>query len=125
MLHIVKRQPKRFKIHHKLNWISLNNSAQFLSQLKNEESFLIFKHSTRCPVSFAAKNRFERDWDSNPLPLKAFFLDLIQYRELSNLIAEHLNVVHQSPQVILIKNSEVLHHTSHTSINVEKIRGHI
>ena len=44
------------------------------------------------------------------------FIDLLAFRNISNEIASTLNVVHQSPQVIILKNGEVVYHTSHGAI---------
>ena len=80
---------------------------------------VIFKHSTRCSVSFIAKNRLDRGGD---LPgADCHYLDLIAYREVSNAIAEKLQVVHQSPQVLLIHKGECVFEETHNAIDFEEI----
>lgn len=106
----------------KVNWIQLTKEEQLdeLLAQSEEKPVLIFKHSTRCSISRFALNDFEYDWNTASDCI-CYFLDLLEYRNISNLIAERLHVVHQSPQVILIINREVVYHASHQSISAEKI----
>src|SRR5690606_31891491 len=76
-------------------------------------SVIIFKHSTRCPVSRMALNTFEREYDIAEGEAKPYFLDLLQHRDISNEIASRFNVEHQSPQLILIKDGNAVYDTSH------------
>jgi len=86
----------------------------------NSKPVLIFKHSTTCGISHGAKNRLDTNWQLNE-EIAPYYLDLLTYRSVSNYIAEKLQVNHQSPQVILLKNEEVVYHTSHHDINADKI----
>ena len=80
---------------------------------------LIFKHSTRCSISSMVKNRLEK---SNPPENVEFYcLDLILYRTVSSKIAEIFKIYHESPQVLLIKNSECMYEESHNAIRMEFI----
>ncbi|MCB0410083.1 MAG: bacillithiol system redox-active protein YtxJ [Flavobacteriales bacterium] len=108
-----------------MNWLTLEDvtsldeviSASFDSNLK---AVAIFKHSTRCPISFAAKSRLELAWDfKDELPI--YYLDLINFREISNEIAERFNIQHESPQILIVKNGECIHHASHISISAKEI----
>jgi len=110
----------------KVNWLTLSKAEQLDELLVQSEEtpVLIFKHSTRCSISRFALSDFEHDWKTD-WNCECYFLDLLAYRDISNLIAERFNVVHQSPQVILIKNREVVYHASHQSISAEKISLHL
>ena len=108
-----------------MNWIDLTNEEQ-LNQLIQESSHnpqLIFKHSTRCSISIMAKSRLDRE-DSVP-DMDFYYLDLLQFRDLSKKIAEVFSIVHQSPQVLLIKNGECVYEETHNAINMEEIREQI
>ena len=108
-----------------MNWITLSSPGQ-LQQIKDDEGYsVIFKHSTRCPVSMMAKKRFEFDWDAIPEGTSVYFLDLISYRELSTAIAEQFRVYHESPQVLLIKKGECIYETSHSEISAEDLADQI
>lgn len=105
-----------------LNWIQLTTSEQLETALKatTTKPVLFFKHSTRCSISTMALSRFEANWNSD-LVCDLYFLDLIAFRDLSNLIAEKTNVVHQSPQVIVVNNGEVIYNDSHNGIRAQEI----
>lgn len=83
----------------------------------HKQPILLFKHSTRCPISSMALNRIESSWTDNLL-ITPYFLDLIAYRSVSNAIASHLGVDHESPQAIVVDKGIVKHHSSHNAIRV-------
>lgn len=108
-----------------MNWSILDNINQ-LDELK-KESFenpvLIFKHSTRCGVSRMVLKQFENDFDYvNVLP---YFLDLLEYRNISNEIANVFGVVHQSPQILIIKNGICVYDASHNLIEANIIQKYL
>ena len=82
---------------------------------------LIFKHSTRCSISTMAKYRLEDDWNFEGKKLEPYYLDLINYRDLSKEVAEKFDVHHESPQVLLIKNGECTYDASHLDITVSEL----
>ena len=67
-----------------------------------------------------AKRKFELDWDSIPENTPLYFLNLLNYREISNAIADMFQVHHQSPQLLLIKNGECIYEVSHGEISAEE-----
>jgi bacillithiol system protein YtxJ len=106
-----------------MDWNILNtvSALDVIIEESKKQPIVIFKHSTRCPVSAMALNRFESDWDADT-EIKPYFLDLIAFRAVSNEIAERFGVVHQSPQIIMIENGQVLHHASHNSIDFQDLQ---
>ncbi len=104
-----------------MNWNVLTTEAQLTELLEKSKARpqLIYKHSTRCGTSTMIKNRLERS--AIPPAIDFHFLDLIAFRTLSNKIAEDLGVRHESPQVLLIQNSECIYHQSHYAIYMEDI----
>ena len=82
---------------------------------------VIFKHSTRCIISKMVLQQFEEQIDSIPANAELLFLDLLSHRDISNSIATQLNVHHESPQVIVIKNGKAIFHESHHSIDAASI----
>ncbi len=109
-----------------MNWIALTSEDDFHKALEQSQSAVvsIFKHSTRCSISAVAKKRMELKFNSLPENAKVYYLDLLNYRSLSDLIAEVLNVEHQSPQLIVIKDKEVLSTSSHLGVSVGQILKH-
>ena len=107
-----------------INWIKLESEKDIneLKSLSKSKICMIFKYSTRCGSSAVALDRLERSWDRTEMSeVQPFFLDLITYRNLSNLVAQEFDVLHESPQIILIENSSSVFDTSHFSINYNNI----
>ncbi|WP_207428127.1 bacillithiol system redox-active protein YtxJ [Pedobacter sp. SYSU D00535] len=103
-----------------MNWISLESIEQ-LNEIKSAAGFsIIFKHSTRCSISFMAKKKFEFEWDSLPEETPVYFLDLLNHRNISNSIADIFQVPHESPQLLLIKDGECIFESSHGEISAEE-----
>ncbi|MGB0931675.1 MAG: bacillithiol system redox-active protein YtxJ, partial [Chitinophagales bacterium] len=102
-----------------INWQMLQNEEQLKEIISesSEKPVAIFKHSIRCSISSMAKRRLERNWDIAEDALTIYYLDLITFRSVSNKIVDVFEVQHESPQIILIKNGEVVFHTSHSDIS--------
>jgi len=107
-----------------INWIPFTENSQLdtLIKLSNTKPVLIFKHSTRCGVSRMALKSFEKKYDLNDSQIELYYIDLLNNRAMSNEIAIKFNVLHQSPQVIVLQNEKVVYHDSHYQINVEEIK---
>jgi|SRR5690554_754046 len=104
-----------------MNWILLDSINQ-LEDIKNHSKpVLIFKHSTRCPVSSMAKRNLELEAVLLPEDVQTYFLDLIKFRDLSNQIAEIWKIKHESPQVLLIHKQKCIYNNSHNEINIADI----
>lgn len=99
-----------------ISWVELLSIAQLQDLLMEKDKiYMIFKHSTRCSISKMVLNRFQKEWrvkDENIVPL---FLDLLAHRDISDFIAVQLEVRHESPQVLLVKNEIAYYHASHNS----------
>ena len=106
-----------------LPWIALTTENQLHEAIASSSNkpVLFFKHSTRCSISSMALSRFEENWNMENETCTIYFLDLIAFRPLSNLIAELTHVEHQSPQVIVLSNNEVIYSASHSEIDAKEI----
>lgn len=104
-----------------MNWINITSADQFddIKERSNAKPQVIFKHSIRCSISSMAKARLERS--KQPENMDFYFLDLINFRTLSNKLSEVFDVWHESPQVLLIKNGKCVYDESHTAIRMEDI----
>lgn len=105
-----------------ISWHPLTDKDQITIALEESKDKIIaiFKHSTTCGVSRMVLKSFEKEYTEND-EVKLYFLDLRKHRDVSNAVANELNVHHESPQLIVLQNKEVLHHASHQDINAEKI----
>ncbi|PZP52155.1 MAG: bacillithiol system redox-active protein YtxJ [Pseudopedobacter saltans] len=109
-----------------MEWKELNSESQLKEILEKskEKNQVIFKHSTRCSISKTVWNRMER---ANSLPENAnyYYLDLIANRDISNSIAETLQVQHESPQVIIIKDEKATYDADHFDITSDELEEHL
>ena len=109
-----------------LPWIPLTEVSQLqaIKQKSKEKTQIIFKHSTRCGISKMVANQFESSYSYEDT-VDAYYLDLLNYKPLSAEIAAVFQVMHQSPQLIVIKNGVVVHHASHHDIHAASIANHL
>jgi bacillithiol system protein YtxJ len=108
----------------KMNWVALTEEIQLdeIISISASKPVLIFKHSTRCGISRMALKTFEREFDLEETQISIHFLDLLNYRTLSQDISTKFGVMHQSPQVLVIRSGKVIYQESHYSITAEAIR---
>ncbi|MDP9959663.1 bacillithiol system redox-active protein YtxJ [Chryseobacterium lathyri] len=81
----------------------------------------IFKHSTRCFISKTVLKNFEKEIDGLNNKPDLYFLDLLEYRSISNKISEDLGIRHESPQLIIIEEGKVINSASHEDISISQI----
>ncbi len=74
--------------------------------ISNERPVFIFKHCTRCPISFGANARVGRYIESknadNGTPPEIYLVKVVESRAVSSAVQEKLGVMHKSPQIILV-----------------------
>lgn len=108
-------EPKEEK---ELPWIALHSIEQLrdIEEKSKIKAQVIFKHSTRCGISNMVMNQFisAYDVDAN---LDLYYLDLLGFREVSKEVSYKFQVMHESPQLLIIKNGVVVAHESHGAIN--------
>lgn len=102
-----------------LPWIPLTAVEQ-LSDIEKKsfsKTQVIFKHSTSCGISRMVMNGFKRAYDFSETQMDLYYLDLHAYREVSNEVGHKFQVMHQSPQLLVIKNGTTVVHASHGAIS--------
>jgi bacillithiol system protein YtxJ len=106
-----------------LNWNKLEDLGQLdeAVQVSTTKPVLIFKHSTTCSISRMAYKNFENEFDLAS-EIEIYYLDLLNFRAISNEIASRFGVVHQSPQILLIKDGIAVYNTSHENIDATKLK---
>jgi bacillithiol system protein YtxJ len=102
-----------------INWTLLTDLGQLneISELSFQKPVAIFKHSTRCSISRMALKQFENEFNLED-KVTPYYLDLLEFRPISNEIAGRFGVMHQSPQIILIKDGNAVYTASHSDIQV-------
>jgi bacillithiol system protein YtxJ len=109
-------EPKEEK---NITWIPLSTMEQ-LDDIQSKsliKTQAIFKHSTRCGISRMVLKQFEADFNLSENQIDLNFLDLLIHRDISNEIAAKFQVMHESPQLLIIRNGVVIAHSSHGGIN--------
>ncbi len=110
----------------KVGWKQLTDLGELNSIINesNDKTVVIFKHSTRCGISRMVLKQFENDFNF-PDSITPYLLDLLAHRDISNAIASRFDVVHQSPQIIVIKEGVVVYNASHESIDAAELNNFI
>ena len=108
-------------------WHVLSETEQIdqLLQESEQQPVAIFKHSTRCGISRMVYKQFEKAYTLTDEQAKLYYLDLLNHRDVSNAVAEILQVPHESPQLIILKNREVVHQSSHHSIDATALQPYL
>ena len=108
-------EPKEEKV---LPWQALTSvdQLQIIADRSQAKTQVIFKHSTRCGISSMVMNQFVSmyDLDAN---VDLYYLDLLSYRDVSDEVGYKFQVIHQSPQLLIIRNGVAVAHASHGAIN--------
>ena len=115
-LFVVHLNQKKKKV---LPWITLSELEQLdtITEKSSTKTQVIFKHSTRCGISRMVMNQFVSAYNLTENDLDLYYLDLLSYRDVSNEVGYKFQVIHQSPQLLVIKNGVVVAHDSHGAIN--------
>lgn len=81
---------------------------------------LLFKHSRSCSISIDAWHHIASLEQLAPA-LPIFSLDVRDQRALARSVASALDVRHESPQAILIRDGVVVWHGSHFAVSAEAV----
>ncbi len=100
-----------------LPWIQLESMDQLdaIAENSKNKTQVVYKHSSTCGISRMVLNMFSEGYDTD-LDIDLYFLTIQNHRDVSNAIEDRFGVRHESPQLLVIKNSEVVFHTSHGAI---------
>ena len=110
-------------MHQTWNSLTSKDQLQTIDQNSHIKPVAIFKHSTRCGISSMAEHALKNGWNWTDEDLDFYHLDLLSFRDISNEIASHYNVVHQSPQLIWIEGGQASDVRTHHAIEPSVIEG--
>ncbi len=85
-----------------------------------EEPVLLFKHSAACPVSGSADQEMRQLAEDEDLPI--YKLVVQESRTLSDEIADALGVRHETPQAIVLDETDPVFNTSHFDVTADTLR---
>ncbi|MDR0271033.1 bacillithiol system redox-active protein YtxJ [Paenibacillus sp.] len=106
----------------------LTTSEQLQTALESskDKPLLLFKHSTRCPISARAYQQVMSYLQNEPNETVEYgLIHVVEDRPVSLEAADLLGIQHESPQVILVKNKAPLWHTSHSHITADVLKQHL
>tara|TARA_B110000285_G_C15006333_1_gene554060 strand:+ start:305 stop:634 length:330 start_codon:yes stop_codon:yes gene_type:complete len=109
-----------------MDWETLDSaeSLQAAFDASHKQLVVLFKHSTRCSISRMALKMTTHGWDL-PDSVRPFLLDLLAHRDLSQIIAETLDIHHESPQMLVIQNGKCIHHANHDRIDPAAVKAYL
>lgn len=88
-----------------------------------EHRVAIFKLSNTCPQSKMLFERLKRTEEKDPSITEKISIIIVQKtREVSDEVALRFGVVHESPQVLVVENEEVIYYQSHEHISLDKVK---
>ena len=101
----------------------IKNGEQFqhLMQTSTEKPFIIFKHSERCSISRWVWKQFERDYNMTEDIATLHLLDVVSDRDISQAVAAALQIMHESPQVLVIFQKKCIYNASHERIQFDEV----
>ena|SRR5690606_158559 len=110
-----------------VKWENLTDLSQLdqIIEESNKKIIVIFKFSTRCGISRMVFSAFEKDFHYAEEEVKCYYLDILNYRAVSNEIANRFKITHESPQLLVLKSGRVIDYKSHGNIDAKSIEKYL
>jgi len=86
-----------------------------------EKPVILLKHSNSCPVSSDAHDKVKKLERQGAIKESMYILIVQNAREISDLVEEDLEVTHETPQVLVIRDGEAVYHKSHDDIDADEL----
>jgi bacillithiol system protein YtxJ len=101
----------------KNHFVKITDSKAFeeIANRSMQAPVVIFKHSLTCPISAGAYEEMSQ-FDG-----EVALIEVQRARELSTEIEDRLGVAHESPQVIVLRNGQVVWTASHFKITAAAV----
>ncbi len=95
-------------------------TTEELDALLDAPVALLYKHSTRCPISAVAHEEIVALLDERP-DTPVWLLDVNVHASLSHEVARRLGLEHHSPQAILLTHGRPGWHATHFQVRAADI----
>jgi bacillithiol system protein YtxJ len=95
--------------------ITETTSLDEMAERSKERAVVLFKHSLTCPISARAYQQMAE------FPGEVTLIEVQRAREFSREIEKRLGIAHESPQVIVLRNGQVVWNASHFDITAEAV----
>jgi len=96
---------------------------KLLNESDKRKVFLL-KHSITCPVSARAFSIFEEFSKQNP-KVHCYLIEIQNSRELSTFVAEYTKIEHESPQILVFRNKNIVWNESHYGITLKALNNQL
>lgn len=108
-----------------MHWIHLTDEDQLQKIIvrSQEKPQVIFKYDTHCFLSESIFRELQKN--CCPVHMDFYFLDLSAYQYLSEKVSEKLHALHQSSQILLVKDGACIFEESKSEISLQQIMDHI
>jgi bacillithiol system protein YtxJ len=108
-------------VHDSWNVLTEQTELKEVREASRERPQLVYKHSFTCGICHMALENIEASFDELEEKADMNFVDVKNARPVSNLIAEKLDVRHESPQVIIMRDGKAVWDESHHAIKGDTI----
>ena len=85
---------------------------------------IFFKHSPTCPVSLYAHREVSRFCEDQP-DVPVYLVSVRKRRDVARHLADRTGVRHESPQILVVRNGDVVAAASHDEISVELLQSFV
>ena len=89
-------------------------------RLLDEPLAIVFKHSSTCGISARAHGEVEKFLSEHP-ERRIHKVEVLGARAVSDYIEEKTGIRHESPQLLVLRDGEVVWHGSHSRVTAEAI----
>lgn len=90
-----------------------------LLKKSHKEPVIIYKHSNYCAVCSRAISVLQDAIDAGKINFLTYKVAVHDNRDVSDVIAEDLQLRHESPQLIIVKEGQILYFANHYDINAQ------
>lgn len=117
-------QPARYRealhgrLQHMKNQFNRITSREALDDLIRQSTtkpVVLFKHSITCPLSADAYQEMER------MAGEVALIEVQRNRDLSQEIEQRTKVVHETPQVLVLRHGKAVWHQSHWKVTADEV----
>jgi len=105
------------------SWNSVSNESDIdnIFLASNDRIQIVLKHSMHCGSSLFAKRNLETIDSSSLDDMDVYLIDVIRQRMISRYFAEKVGVRHESPQLFVLRDENIVWHGSHHRVIVENL----
>lgn len=86
-----------------------------------EKPVILFKHSNSCPDSADAHKKIKKLERQGAIAESMYIVIVQNAQEISDQVAEELEIKHETPQIIIISDGEGIYHASHDDIDPDMV----